>query len=71
MNLIIFGGTTQGNRILDQTSKGLVRYKENNVGPKYCYEIKGKLFVPNQDHMSFIIYKSRTENDNTKSSAKK
>jgi hypothetical protein len=65
MNLIIFGGTSQGNRILYQISNGLIRYRENSVEPKYCYEIRGNLFVPNQDHMSFIIYKSRTEADNT------
>jgi len=65
MNLIIFGGTSQGNRILNRTSKGLIRYKQNSDEPKYCYEIRGKLFVPKQDHMSFIIYKSRTEADNT------
>ena len=65
MNLIIFGGALQGNRILDRISNGLIRYKQNNEEPKYCYEIKGNLFVPNQDHMSFIIYKSRTEADNT------
>ena len=65
MNLIIFGGTSQGNRILDRISKGLIRYKQNSENPKYCYEIRGNLFVPNQNHMSFIIYKSRTEADNT------
>jgi hypothetical protein len=65
MNLIIFGGTSQGNRILDRISKGLIRYKQNSEEPKYCYEIRGNLFVPNQDHMSFIIYKSNTEADNT------
>jgi len=65
MNLIIFGGTLQGNRILNRISNGLIRYKQNNEEPKYSYEIKGKLFIPNQDHMSFIIYKSRTEADNT------
>jgi hypothetical protein len=65
MNLIIFGGTSQGNRILDRISKGLIHYKQDSEEPKYCYEIRGNLFVPNQDHMSFIIYKSRTEADNT------
>jgi hypothetical protein len=65
MNLIIFGGTSQGNRILDRISKGLIRYKQNSEEPKYCYEIRGNLFVPNQDHMSFIIYKSNTEANNT------
>jgi hypothetical protein len=65
MNLIIFGGTLQGIRILDRISKGLIRYKQNSEEPKYCYEIRGNLFVPNQDSMSFIIYKSRTEADNT------
>ena len=65
MNLIIFGGTLQGNRILDRISKGLIRYKQNSENPKYCYEIRGNLFVPNQNHLSFIIYKSRTEADNT------
>jgi len=65
MNLIIFGGTSQGNRILDRISKGLIHYKQDSGEPKYCYEIRGNLFVPNQDHMSFIIYKSRTEADNT------
>jgi hypothetical protein len=65
MNLIIFGGTLQGNRILDRISKSLIRYKQNSEEPKYCYEIRGNLFVPKQDRMSFIIYKSRTEIDNT------
>ena len=65
MNLIIFGGTLQGNRILDRISKGLIRYKQNSEEPKYCYEIRGNLYAPNQDHMSFLIYKSRTEADNT------
>lgn len=65
MNVIIFGGTSQGNRILSRISKGLIRYRQNSEKPKYCYEIRGTLFVPNQDHMSFIIYKSQTEVDNT------
>jgi len=65
MNLIIFGGTSQGNRILDRISKGLIRYKQNSESPKYCYEIRGNLFVPNQNCKSFLIYKSRTEPDNT------
>ncbi len=65
MNLIIFGGTSQGNRILDRISKGLIQYKQHSKKPKYCYKIRGNLFVPNQDHKSFIIYKSRTEADNT------
>lgn len=65
MNLIIFGGTSQGNRILNRISKGLIRYKQSSEQPKYCYEIRGNLFVPNQDHETFIIYKSRTEVDNT------
>lgn len=65
MNLIIFGGTSQGNRIIDRISKGLIHYRQNSEEPKYCYEIRGNLFVPNQDHMTFIIYKSRTEVDNT------
>ena len=65
MNLIIFGGTSQGNRILDRISKGLIHYRQNSEEPKYCYEIRSNLFVPNQDHMSFIIYKSQTEDDNT------
>lgn len=65
MNLIIFGGTSQGNRILGRVSKGLIRYKQNAEEPKHCYEIRGSLFVPNQEHMTFMIYKSRTEADNT------
>ena len=65
MNLIGFGGTKQGNRILNRISKGLIRYKQNSTEPKYCYEIKGELFVPNQNHMTFLIYKSRTEVNNT------
>lgn len=65
MNLIIFGGTSQGNRILHQISKGLIHYRQNNKEPKYCYEIRGELFVPNQDHKTFIIYKSGTEANNT------
>ena len=65
MNLIIYGGTSQGNKILERTSKGLIRYKQNSEEPKYCYKIRGNLFVPKQNHMSFLIYKSRTEADNT------
>lgn len=65
MNVVIFGGTSQGNRILDRISKGLIHYRQNSEEPKYCYDIRGNLFVPKQDHMSFIIYKSRTESDNT------
>lgn len=65
MNLIIFGQTSQGNRILYRISNGLIRYRQTSEAPQYCYEIKGNLFVPNQDHMSFVIYKSRTEVNNT------
>lgn len=65
MNLIIFGQTSQGNRILYRISKGLIRYRQTSEVPKYCYEIRGNLFVPNQDHMNFLIYKSRAEADNT------
>ena len=64
-NLIIFGQTAQGNRILYRVSNGLFRYKQTQESPKYCYEIRGQLFVPNQDRMSFIIYNSRTEPNHT------
>jgi len=64
-NLVIFGQTAQGNRILHRVSKDLIRYRQSSEPPRYCYEIRGNLFVPNQDRMSFIIYKSRTETDNT------
>lgn len=65
MNLILFGGTSQGNNILYRISKGLIRYKQNNEISKYCYEIRGELFAPNQNDMSFLIYKSRSVPDNT------
>jgi hypothetical protein len=65
MNLIIFGQTSQGNRILYRISNGLIRYRQTIEVPQYCYEIKGNLFVPNQDNMSFVIYKSRTKVNNT------
>jgi hypothetical protein len=65
MNLIIFGQTSQGNRILYRMSKGLIRYRQTSEVPQYCYEIRGNLFVPNQHVMSFVIYKSRTDANNT------
>lgn len=64
-NLIVFGQTSQGNRILHRISNGLIRYKESKKEPKYCYEIKGHLFVPNQNNMTFLVYKTKTELNNT------
>jgi|GEM_PF-2341584 len=64
-NMIILGGTSQGNRVLNRVSKSLIRYKQNSETPKYCYEINGELFVPNQDRMTFVVYKSRTQVKNT------
>lgn len=64
-NLIIFGQTSQGNKILYRVSNGMIRYRESKQEPKYSYEIKGNIFVPKQDRMTFLIYKTKTEASNT------